>query len=158
MELVITVCGYVCAFIVAVFAHVVAHDACTESPRYARRILERALRRMPAAERARFEEEWLADLRERNGAIAKFRHATECLLCAGLLGRLCTASKRCSAQRKRSAQLDRISRTNMNREIFIALSYLSVMHDKHHKHDKDDKEPSMEQILQSIRKIISDDK
>jgi hypothetical protein len=88
MELIVSVFAAVGAFLGTVAAHFVAHDAYVSCPRYARRLIERAASHLPPFERARYEEEWLADLQERAGVFAKFKHAFACLLCARTLSAL----------------------------------------------------------------------
>jgi len=88
MELIVSLFAAIGAFLGTVAAHFVAHDAYSNCPRYARRLIERAARRLPPFERARYEEEWLADLEEREGVFAKFKHAFDCLLCARTLSSL----------------------------------------------------------------------
>ena len=88
MELIISFCSVIGAFVGTLAAHFVAHDAYSQCPKYARRIIERAAKMLPAWERARYEEEWLADLNDRLGVFPKFKHAIECLLCARTLRRI----------------------------------------------------------------------
>jgi hypothetical protein len=88
MELIISLCAAIGAFIGTVAAHFVAHDAYSQCPRYARRLIERAAKNLPPLERLRYAEEWVADLEERDGVFAKFKHAFECLLCARTLRRI----------------------------------------------------------------------
>jgi hypothetical protein len=88
MELIISLCSAIGAFVGTIAAHFVAHDAYSQCPKYARRIIERAAKMLPAWQRARYEEEWLADLNDRLGVFAKFKHALECLLCARTLRRI----------------------------------------------------------------------
>jgi len=58
--------------IIGLVGHVVAHDLC----------LSRATRRLPAANRDRYAEEWAAHLAEAEGVLAKLGHAVGCLWCA----------------------------------------------------------------------------
>jgi hypothetical protein len=88
MELIYSALAAVFGFAGAIFAHLVAHDACSRAPRHARTLILRAAARLPAFEKARFEEEWLADLEEREGVFQKFKHAFECLLCARKLAEI----------------------------------------------------------------------
>jgi hypothetical protein len=88
MELIVSLFAAIGAFLGTVAAHFVAHDAYSNCPRYARRLIERAACRLPPFERTRYEEEWLADLEERDGVFAKFKHAFDCLLCARTLSSL----------------------------------------------------------------------
>jgi hypothetical protein len=82
MELIISALAAVCAFLGSIAAHFIAHDAYFKAPKYARRLIAHAARKLPPLDRARYEEEWLADLHERDGVLAKLRHAFECVLCA----------------------------------------------------------------------------
>jgi hypothetical protein len=88
MELITSAFAAVGAFIGTIAAHFIAHDAYSRCPRYARRLVKWAARQLPPFERERYEEEWLADLEERDGAFAKFKHAFECFLCAHKLSTL----------------------------------------------------------------------
>jgi hypothetical protein len=90
MELITGIFGTIAAFFVAVAAHFVAHDAYSSAPRYARRLIERAVRALPESERDRYREEWLADLNERPSVLSKFHHAIECCICTRKLAGICT--------------------------------------------------------------------
>src|SRR5262249_52435152 len=68
--------------------HVVAHDFCVAAPRICKQIVAAAVRLLPKRDRDRFYEEWMADLDEREGTIAKLRHALGCLYCARSMSRL----------------------------------------------------------------------
>ena len=83
MELVLGAISLLGAFLGAIAAHFFAHDAYTRCPKYAQRILRAAIRKLGPVERQRYEEEWLADLYEREGVIEKFEHAIACYFCAG---------------------------------------------------------------------------
>ena len=88
MELIVWLFAAIGAFLGTVASHSVAHDAYSGCPKYARRLIKRAAGRLPPFERNRYEEEWLADLEEREGVFAKFKHAFDCLLCARTLSSL----------------------------------------------------------------------
>ena len=88
MELIVWLFAAIGAFLGTVASHFIAHDAYSSCPKYARRLIERAARRLPPFERTRYEEEWLADVEEREGVFAKFKHAIDCLLCARTLSSL----------------------------------------------------------------------
>ena len=79
--------GKLGGFLAAVAAHFIAHDAYSRCPKYARRLVERAVRQLPPFERERYGEEWLADVEEREGVLAKFEHAFLCQLSARTLRR-----------------------------------------------------------------------
>ncbi len=89
MELILSICSGIGAFFGSIAAHFIAHDAYSRCPRYARKLIERAARELPPFERRRYEEEWLADLEERESVFAKFKHAFECMLCAHKVATTC---------------------------------------------------------------------
>jgi hypothetical protein len=82
MELITAIVGAVIGWLVALAAHVVARDAYASVPRYARRLIEWAVRRLPSDQQDRYLEEWLADLNDRPSILSKFQHAVECCICA----------------------------------------------------------------------------
>src|SRR5580658_6603565 len=53
----------------------------------ARRLIQHAARKAPAALAARLEEEWLADLQTRNGSLAQLRLAIGCCWATGVITR-----------------------------------------------------------------------
>jgi hypothetical protein len=54
----------------------------------ARWIIDKAIERLPADDRQRFREEWLAHLDETPGALRKICHAIGCYLCAAKLAKI----------------------------------------------------------------------
>jgi hypothetical protein len=90
MELILSICAGIGAFFGSIAAHFIAHDAYSRCPKYAQKLIERAVRKLPPFERIRYEEEWLADLNEREGVFAKFKHACECMLCAHKVATTCS--------------------------------------------------------------------
>jgi hypothetical protein len=90
MELIVTIAGPIIGFVVTLAAHVIAHDAYASMPRYARRLIELAAKKLPANERERYLEEWLADVSERPSVLSKFQHAVECYICAKKVAVICS--------------------------------------------------------------------
>jgi len=82
MELISTFLAIVAGVGSAIIGHFVSHDLYDSAPRYARFLLEKAVRVLPESERERYSEEWLAHLEECKGVIPKFRHAIECRMTA----------------------------------------------------------------------------
>jgi hypothetical protein len=63
------------------FGHLLAHDFVEVTPRLGRAIIQFSTRTLRETDRARYTEEWLADLDERSGVFAKLAHALGCFLC-----------------------------------------------------------------------------
>jgi hypothetical protein len=83
--------GAVAALVGGVIVHLLAHDISDRLPAVSRKLISLAARRMPTADRDRFETEWLAHLWECEGHISKLRHGIECFLFAPKIARLCGA-------------------------------------------------------------------
>jgi len=66
----------------AFFGHLVAHDFTEIAPSIARALILSATRKLPKKIRQRYSEEWLADLNDRRGVLAKLGHSFGCVLCA----------------------------------------------------------------------------
>jgi hypothetical protein len=71
----------------AIGASLVAAELWAHAEPIARWFITRAVRRLPEAERARREEEWLAHLEETPGALRKFLHGVGCWSGAPAVGR-----------------------------------------------------------------------
>lgn len=88
MDLVLSLAGLLASVAAGIIGHFIAHDLYSATPRYAKRLLAYAVKLLPEPDRKRYEEEWLAHLQERAGAISKLRHAVECLCVARKLGQI----------------------------------------------------------------------
>ncbi|HWN53177.1 MAG TPA: hypothetical protein VNO18_25725 [Xanthobacteraceae bacterium] len=75
------------SFLAGILGNILANDFCEFTPRICRQFIERAVRVLPEKDRARYAEEWLSDLNDRPGVLAKFRHASSCLLNAHKVAR-----------------------------------------------------------------------
>src|ERR1700738_4965695 len=82
MELISSIAALIASAATAVAGHFIAHDLYEGGPRYAKRLLDHAVKVLPEIDQERYGEEWLAHLHECIGVIGKFRHAVECLLVA----------------------------------------------------------------------------
>ena len=67
MELISSVGAFIASVATAVGGHFVAHDLYEGAPRYAKRLLDHAVRVLPELDRERYAEEWLAHLHECTG-------------------------------------------------------------------------------------------
>jgi hypothetical protein len=65
-------------FATGFFGHVVAHDFCEVAPMISRKMVETAATWLPASIRDRYLEEWLADLLDQPGAVAKLIWSLGC--------------------------------------------------------------------------------
>jgi hypothetical protein len=69
----ITVIG---TFFAGVFGNIVAHDFCQFTPKLCRKLIKRATSSLSHdADKARYQEEWMAHLAECTGTIEQYRHA-----------------------------------------------------------------------------------
>jgi hypothetical protein len=82
MELISSIGTLIASAAAGIVGHFVAHDLYRGAPRYAKRLLDHAVKVLPENDRDRYAEEWLAHLYECMGVIVKFRHAVECSLIA----------------------------------------------------------------------------
>lgn len=88
MELLTSILAGVFAFIGGIVGNVMAHDLCVSATAVCSKIIRRAAHRTGTKPlQTRYEEEWLADLAERNTVYAKYRHAIGCYLVAGKIRR-----------------------------------------------------------------------
>src|SRR4051812_23750176 len=87
MELIAKLFGLVCVFFAGFFGHLAAHDFCSIAPRLSQRIVTFAVTLLPEGVRDRYREEWLADLSEQGGVIAKLIWSFGCAWCARRIGR-----------------------------------------------------------------------
>lgn len=88
MDLITSLGTVIAAAVTAVGTHFVAHDLYRAAPAHLRRLLDHAVKLLPEADRARYQEEWLAHLQGCDSILSKFRHAFECWLVARKLGRI----------------------------------------------------------------------
>jgi hypothetical protein len=66
----------------SIFLHILAFDIHEHAPALATRLVRLAVGLLPATQRERYQEEWLAHLVEVPGVLAKFAHALGCLRAA----------------------------------------------------------------------------
>lgn len=84
MEFLISLLAGVAGFVGGIVGNIMAHDLCNSAQRVCERIVRRAARRLGDEEpQKRYEEEWLADLAERDTVNAKYRHAIGCYFSSG---------------------------------------------------------------------------
>jgi hypothetical protein len=69
----------------AVVVKVISTDITEQTPVFARKLITRAVRRLPIALRERYLEEWLAHLDECKGTIPKLLHSLGCIVSASKL-------------------------------------------------------------------------
>jgi hypothetical protein len=82
MAIIVDILTAITAVMAAFIGHIAAHDFVEFTPKLSRTLIRRATKRLPNRERARYREEWLADLNERVGVSAKFKHAFGCMISA----------------------------------------------------------------------------
>jgi len=78
--------GYLIDILVGVVSGIVTGELSAHAEPMARWIISKAVARLPADDRERFREEWLAHLEEVPGAVGKLWHATGCYLGAAKVG------------------------------------------------------------------------
>lgn len=78
---------YLAVFVAGFFGHVVAHDFCEVVPTISKKIVKAAASQLPASIRDRYLDEWLADLWDQPGAIAKLKWSLGCVLSATRMSR-----------------------------------------------------------------------
>ena len=86
--------GYLMDIGLGSFASLVAAELSAHAEPASRAIVERAVRRLPVSERARWREEWLAHLNETPGAIRKLLHGAECHIAALSIARFHSCASR----------------------------------------------------------------
>lgn len=79
MELLTSVLAAILAFFGSILGNVMANDLCMSAPRICTLIIRQAAKRL-GRHKERYEEEWLADLSERETVYAKYQHAIGCYL------------------------------------------------------------------------------
>jgi hypothetical protein len=82
MDLIAQGIGAILAFLVGVVGNIFAHDICASADLICTKIIKRAARRLAAFDQNSTEQEWLADLQERQTVTEKYRHAVGCFLAA----------------------------------------------------------------------------
>lgn len=82
MELLTSILAGIFAFVGGILGNVMANDLCVSAPRTCAFIIRRAAKRL-GRHKGRYEEEWLADLNERETVYEKYEHAIGCFLSAG---------------------------------------------------------------------------
>jgi hypothetical protein len=87
MDLIVNIASWVLAFIASVLGNILAHDICTSADRTCTKIVCAAARRLAPFDRESGEQEWLADLHERETVREKYQHAFGCYLVAGKMRR-----------------------------------------------------------------------
>jgi hypothetical protein len=66
----------------AVIVNVISTDISEQAPVLARKLITRAVQRLPATQRERYLEEWLSHLDQCEGVIPKLLHSIGCVVCA----------------------------------------------------------------------------
>jgi hypothetical protein len=87
MDLIASIISWVLAFCASVLGKILAHDICARTDTACGKIIHRASRRLAAFECIPVEQEWLADLHERETVFEKYRHSIGCFLAAGKMRR-----------------------------------------------------------------------
>jgi hypothetical protein len=128
MDLITSLGTVIAAAATAVGTHFVAHDLYKGAPTHARRLLDHAVKLLPEADRARYQEEWLAHLQDCEGVLCKFRHAFECWLVAHKLRRI-IERRELHAPNGIEFVITAKSRgkTTVSMDFFTALPFLMVM-------------------------------
>jgi len=88
MELLTSILAGLFALIGGIVGNIMANDLCVSATAVCSEIIRRAARQVGVEPlQARYEEEWLADLGERDTVYAKYRHAIGCYLVSGKIRR-----------------------------------------------------------------------
>jgi hypothetical protein len=87
MDIIASIIAPVVAFIAGVLGSIMAYDICVSADRTCTGIIHKAAGRLAAIDRESGEQEWLADLYERETVREKYRHAIGCFLVAGKMRR-----------------------------------------------------------------------
>lgn len=82
MELISSFVTAVSAGVAGFFGHLLAHDFAAFAPSLSRHLIKKAAGGLSKDDRARYAEEWLADLNERVGVLSKLKHVCGCMICA----------------------------------------------------------------------------
>jgi hypothetical protein len=81
MEFLISFLAGIFAFAGGIIGNILANDLCVSANKLCTRIISRAAKRVgDDAQQKRYEEEWLADLAERETVYSKYQHAIGCYL------------------------------------------------------------------------------
>jgi hypothetical protein len=87
MDLIASIIAWILTFIVGLIGNILAHDICASADRACAKIIHKASRRLASFDCDPVEQEWLADLYERETVREKYQHAVGCLLSAGKMRR-----------------------------------------------------------------------
>jgi hypothetical protein len=82
MDLIANIASFVLTFIAGVMGNIVAHDICATADARCSRLIRHAAKRLAHFDVEAVEQEWLADLNERETVREKYRHAIGCYLAA----------------------------------------------------------------------------
>jgi hypothetical protein len=82
MDVIANIVSCVLTFIAGVIGNIVAHDICATADTRCSKIIRRAAKRLAHFDVEATEQEWLADLNERETLREKYRHAIGCYLAA----------------------------------------------------------------------------
>ena len=82
MDLIAQVIGAVFAFFASIIGNIFANDICTSANAVCAKIIKAAAARLATFDQTNGEQEWLADLHERQTVSEKYRHAIGCYLVA----------------------------------------------------------------------------
>jgi hypothetical protein len=82
MDLIAQVIGAVLAFFAGIIGNILAHDVCASANAVCAKIIKAAAARLAPFDRHSTEQEWLADLQERETVVEQYRHAVGCFLAA----------------------------------------------------------------------------
>jgi hypothetical protein len=82
MDLIANVASFVLTFIAGLIGNIVAHDICATAHARCSKLIRHAAKRLAHFDIEAVEQEWLADLNERETVREKYRHAIGCYLVA----------------------------------------------------------------------------
>jgi len=82
MDLIAQIIGAVLAFFGSIIGNILAHDVCASANVVCAKIIKAAAARLASFDHHSTEQEWLADLRERETVVEKYRHSIGCFLAA----------------------------------------------------------------------------
>jgi hypothetical protein len=87
MDLIASIIASVLAIFLSVVGSIMAYDICISADRTCAKIIRKAASRLAVFDRASGEQEWLADLHDRETVREKYQHAIGCFLVAGKMRR-----------------------------------------------------------------------
>jgi hypothetical protein len=87
MDLIANIAAWILTFVIGLLGNILAHDICASADRNCTKIIHKASRRLASFDCDPVEQEWLADLHERETVREKYRHAFGCFLSAGTMRR-----------------------------------------------------------------------